>query len=298
MPIFAVYSAPMRHGECKTQGDKLVKVDSGLNGARHVPIPESWKKRWSDYSWSLIPAEVMSPALNHALEAVLTDRVARGERGPTVRFWAWDRATVVLGRFQSVRNEVDLDAASRESVGLVRRITGGGAMFIEPESAITYSIYAPLELVSDLEILESYRFFDAWVVEALWSLGIEAWYQPVNDIVSPGGKIGGAAQARRGPAVLHHTTMSYDMNVPRMLSVLRIGKEKLSDKGVASAGKQVGPLRLQTEIPRSAIVDRFVETFGSWCDCRIDALKPEEREQGEALAESQFSQDRWTFVLP
>ena len=78
---------------------------------------------------------------------------------------------------------------------------------------------------------ESYAFFDAWVVEALRELGVDAWYAPLNDITSTGGKIGGAAQARRGGAVLHHTTMAYQMNMPLMLQVLRIGQEKLSDKG-------------------------------------------------------------------
>ncbi|MFZ2782248.1 MAG: biotin/lipoate A/B protein ligase family protein [Rectinemataceae bacterium] len=283
----------MYHGEFETSGGIPAKVDP-----RYVPIPDEWKERLRAYRWNLIRTEPMSPALNQSLEQVLADRVGAGERNPTIRFWAWDRPCVVLGRFQSVRNEVDPDAAKREGVSLVRRITGGGAMFIEPEGAITYSTYAPLDLVADLELLESYRFFDSWVVEALRSLDVEAWYQPVNDIMSSGGKIGGAAQARRGPAVLHHTTMAYDMNMPRMLSVLRIGKEKMSDRGVASTGKRVGPLRIQTELPRAAIIERFIETFGTWCDLHVDRLSPEERESGEQLAASKFASDEWTFALP
>ena len=104
---------------------------------------------------------------------------------------------------------------------------------------------------------ESYRFFDAWVVDALREL-IDAWYAPLNDISSAAGKIGGAAQARRGGAVLHHTTMAYKMNLPLMLEVLRVGKEKLSDKGVTSADKRVAPLRQQTNLPRVAIIEHMV----------------------------------------
>lgn len=279
-------------------GGNLGRPGIDFADPRHAPLPEGWKDRWSAYTWNVIPPSPSTPAMNQALEEVLTDRVASGARNPTIRFWGWDRSCVVLGRFQSVRNEVDLAAAERENVDLVRRITGGGAMFIEPEGAITYSIYAPLELVADLDLLQSYRFFDSWVVEALRSLDVEAWYQPVNDIVSSGGKIGGAAQARRGRGVLHHTTMAYDMNQQRMLSVLRIGKEKLSDKGVVSAGKRVGPLRIQTELPRAAIIERYIETFGSWCEMRLDSLSTEERVEGEALAASRFATDDWTFLLP
>ena len=265
---------------------------------RTAPMPEGWKERWARYRWNVIPPTPMSPALNQSLEEILTDRVGSGIRNPTIRFWGWDRSCVVLGRFQSVRNEVDLEAAERENVDLVRRITGGGAMFIEPEGAITYSVYAPADMVADLEILQSYRFFDAWVVEALRCLDVEAWYQPINDIVSSGGKIGGAAQARRGAGVLHHTTMAYDMNTQRMLAVLRIGKEKLSDKGVTSAGKRVGPLRIQTDLPRRAIIDQFVKTLGEWCPVTLDTLSPDERAEGEALAASRFATDDWTFLLP
>src|SRR5690606_11629361 len=106
-----------------------------------------------------------------------------------------------IGRFQSVRNEVDEAAAERYGIQIMRRLTGGGAMFVEPENVITYSISAPPELVAGMSFVESYAFFDDWVIQALRSLGIDAWYEPINDITSSGGKIGGAAQARRFGAV-------------------------------------------------------------------------------------------------
>ncbi len=179
---------------------------------------------------------------------------------------------MVLGRFQSVRNEVDEEAAARHGIEIVRRISGGGAMFIEPEGAITWSLYAPESMAAGMTFAESYRFFDAWVVEALRELGIDAWYAPLNDITSAAGKIGGAAQARRGGAVLHHTTIAYDMNLPLMLEVLRIGKEKLSDKGVTSADKRVAPLRQQTNLPREAIIEHMVDQFRRQFGLEANAL--------------------------
>jgi lipoate---protein ligase len=91
--------------------------------------------------------------------------------------------------------------------------------------------------------VDSYAFLDEWVVEALCSLGIDAWYEPINDITSSNGKTGGAVQARRRGAVLHHVTMSYEMDAAKMVEVLRIGQEKVSEKAIQSVEKRVGPLR-------------------------------------------------------
>jgi lipoate-protein ligase A len=254
--------------------------------------------RWKAHAWKLIPQTARPPLINMALDEVLTVRVGRGERPPTVRVWGWSGKCVVLGRFQSVRNEVDEAAAQANGVEIVRRISGGGAMFIEPEGAITWSIYAPEEIVRGMTFPESYAFFDAWVFDALRDRAVDAWYQPLNDITSTGGKVGGAAQARRGGAVLHHTTMAYQMNVPLMLQVLRIGKEKLSDKGVTSAEKRVGPLRQQTDLPREAIIEHMVGHFCDRFGLATDDVTPEELAETEDLVRRRFGTRRWTYFLP
>jgi len=254
--------------------------------------------RWQALPWRLLPAVARTPLMNMALDEVLVERVGSGERPPTLRVWGWSAPCVVLGRFQSVRNEVNEDAAARHGVEIVRRISGGGAMFIEPRGAITWSLYAPMSMTAGMTFAESYRFFDAWVVDALRELGIDAWYAPLNDITSAAGKIGGAAQARRGGAVLHHTTMAYDMNVPLMLEILRIGKEKMSDKGVTSADKRVAPLRQQTELPREVILQHMIEQFRQRFGIQEDSLVPSELAEAEKRAREKFGARDWTHYLP
>lgn len=256
--------------------------------------------RWQEYDWRLIRGEKVPPPMNHALDEVLTKRVGSGERSPTLRFWDRFENEVALGRFQSISNEVDAENADRHGVTTVRRPTGGGAMFIEPENVITYSLYAPLELVRGMSTVESYAFLDAWVVEALRTLGIEAFYEPINDISSAAGKIGGSAQARFAGAVLHHTTMSYDMDARKMLEVLRIGQEKLSDKAVRSAERRVGPLKQQTRMPKEEVIERLISTFsesvgGGLAD---DAVSPEETAEAEELVQSKYGTREWNEVIP
>lgn len=253
---------------------------------------------WRDYDWQLIHAGPRDPAVHVALDEVLTTEVAAGHRAPTLRFWEWEAPCVVIGRFQSLRNEVDADAARRHGIKVVRRVSGGGAMFMEAGNCITYSIHAPTALVEGLSFQQSYAFFDAWVLEALAKVGIAASYQPLNDIASAQGKIGGAAQTRRGAAVLHHVTMAYDIDAVKMLDVLRIGREKLSDKATQSAAKRVDPLRSQTGLPRAAIIDTMIDTFRNQHGLVAGALTPDELARAHALAVAKFATPGWTAIVP
>lgn len=253
---------------------------------------------WNTLDWRLLQGPPLGPSLQMALDEVLLDEVAAGRRAPTLRIWEWASSTVVIGRFQSLRNEVDAEGAVRHGIDVVRRISGGGAMFIEPGNTITYSLYAPLSLVAGLSFQDAYAHMDEWVLDALGRMGIKAWYQPLNDIASESGKIAGAAQARRGKAVLHHVTMAYDIDAAKMLEVLRIGREKLSDKGTASAAKRVDPLRSQTGLSRAQVVDSMVETFRQRHGLIDDAVSTHEWQAAENLALEKFATRDWTAVLP
>jgi lipoate-protein ligase A len=256
------------------------------------------RSSWADHDWQVIHTAPQAPALHMALDDVLTDEVSSGRRPPTLRIWEWASPAVVIGRFQSLRNEVDAEAAARHGIEVVRRISGGGAMFIEPGNTITYSIFAPVSMVEGLSFEQAYAFMDEWVLAALAELGIDAWYQPLNDITSAAGKIAGAAQARRGKAVLHHVTMAYDIDASKMVDVLRIGREKLSDKGTTSANKRVDPLRSQTGLPREAVIERMLQVFAQRHGGTRDALHPTELERAEALAAGKFTTPAWTGLVP
>lgn len=256
-------------------------------------------KTWRDYEWQIIDIPPLSPAMHLALDEVLAREVAAGRRAPLLRFWEWERPSIIIGAFQSLRNEVDLEAAEAMGVETVRRVTGGGAMFVEPGNTITYSLYAPGDLVRDMSFADSYAFLDDWVLKSLNSLGVDAFYKPLNDISSSKGKIGGAAQKRyaRG-TVLHHVTMAYDMDADKMVQVLRIGREKLSDKGTTSAVKRVDPVRSQTGLPRREVIAQMIETFVSLNGGIKGTITPEEFAAAEQLVEEKFSTKEWLHHIP
>lgn len=254
---------------------------------------------WRDYEWQLIQGPAVDPVLQMALDQVLSEEVGAGIRKPTLRIWEWEKPAVVIGSFQSVKNEVDLENAAKHGFDVVRRISGGGAMFMEAGSVITYSIYAPSDLVQGMSFADSYAFLDEWVIVALKALGIEASYVPLNDITSPTGKIGGAAQKRLGSgAVLHHVTMSYDMDGDKMVQVLRIGREKMSDKGTKSANKRVDPLRSQTGLPRAEIIEKMIGTFRGLYGLTPSEITPEEYAKAEQLVAEKFGTEEWLQRVP
>ena len=269
-----------------------------INDSRPRLYPAGIEDRWRALEWEIAGPAPQAPAMNLALDEVLTRRVGRGERAPFLRFWGWAAPCVVIGRFQSVSNEIHFERASELGIQIVRRVSGGGAMLIEPESAITYSAYFPPTLVEGLSFPESYAFLDSWIIDALRELGIDAWYEPLNDIASAGGKIGGAAQARKDGAVLHHTTMAYDMTAGLLTLVLRIGLEKLRDKGIRSAEARVGPLRQQTQLPRDEIIAHLHSAFVALTGARPGALTADELAEAEELVAAKFGNDEWTFLLP
>lgn len=259
---------------------------------------------WRDYDWQLISEGPQSPDLHMALDEVITAEVAAGRRPPTLRVWEWGGPAVIIGSFQSLANEVDLEAAKRHGMAVVRRISGGGAMFVEPGNTITYSLSVPASLVSGLSFADSYAYLDDWVLDALGDMGVKAWYQPLNDIATDVGKVAGAAQKRvigpdGGPgAVLHHVTMSYDIDADKMLEVLRVGREKLSDKGTRSAKKRVDPLRRQTGLTREAVIGRMIESFRARYGLVTGHVTAAELARAEELATAKFRSAEWTARVP
>ena len=90
---------------------------------------------WGDHTFELIHPGPLPPALHAALDQVLTEELAAGRRGPTLRFWEWVEPAVIIGSFQSLRNEVDLAAVAElrhhgrpADLGRGRDVHGGGEL--------------------------------------------------------------------------------------------------------------------------------------------------------------------------
>ena len=254
---------------------------------------------WDDIDFEVIHGPVVDPMINVAMDETLVEDVAAGRRKPFMRLWEWNGPQVVIGSFQSYQNEIQQDGVERHGITVSRRVTGGGAMFMEPGNCVTYSLVIPTALVEGMSFEQSYPYLDQWVMEVLAKLGVKAKYIPLNDIASEAGKIGGAAQKRWSNGyMVHHVTMSYDIDAVKMNEVLRIGMEKIRDKGTRSAVKRVDPMRSQTGLPREQILDTFYDHFKTKYNATDGEITEADIQCAKERCETKFATYEWVHRIP
>jgi lipoate-protein ligase A len=248
--------------------------------------------------WELLPSSAQSAHMHMGLDEVILDEVIAGRRPPTVRFWAWIEAALVIGSHQSVANEIDVAAARARGFVVTRRMSGGGTMLCEADRTITYSMYLPESAVAGVSFRQSYALLDAWAVRAFNAIGIPAGYREINDIISPRGKIAGAAQARRQGFVLHHTTIAHSMEDGVVKRLIRVGRERLSERGVRSAEKPVSPLSWFTPLTCGEVARHMERSFTAEFDAVEGELSGDELEAARHLVARKYGTDAWIQRLP
>jgi lipoate-protein ligase A len=254
--------------------------------------------RLAQLDWDLIAYTPHSAHMHMAVDEVLLQRVIAGLRRPTVRFWDWIEPALVIGSHQSVANEVDVAAAQELGFTVTRRMSGGGTMLCEPGRTITYSLYVPATVVGGLSFRQSYAALDAWAVRSLVALGVPAGYREINDIISPRGKIGGAAQARRRGFVLHHTTIAHSMAPDLLPRLIRLGRERLSERGVRSADKAVSPLSEFTSMDCAGVAQHMERSFTAEFHSPVSELSQAELDAAIEVARTKYATPGWIYRLP
>lgn len=252
----------------------------------------------SEVEWDVIPPTPHPAHMHMALDEVLLGRVIAGERPPTLRIWEWIEPALVIGSHQSVANEVDVAAASDLGFVVTRRMSGGGTMLCEPDRTITYSLYLPESVVAGVSFRKSYALLDDWALRAFVELGVPAEYREINDIISPRGKIAGAAQARRRGFVLHHTTIAHSMEAELLGRLIRIGRPNVAEVGVRSANKTVSPLSWFTKRSCAEVALDLTKSFAVRFRTRASRAQPDELEAALHLVSTKYSTPAWVNRLP
>jgi len=251
-----------------------------------------------EIDWDVIPPTPHPAHMHMALDEVLLERVIAGRRRPTLRIWEWVEPALVIGSHQSVTNEVDVAAANELGFVVTRRMSGGGTMLCEPDRTITYSLYLPESVVAGVSFRRSYALLDDWAVRAFVELGVPAEYREINDIISPRGKIAGAAQARRRGFVLHHTTIAHSMEAELLERLIRIGRPSVAEIGVRSANKTVSPLSWFTTRTCAEVALDLAEHFSTRFRTRPSEAQADELDAANQLVSTKYSTPAWVNRLP
>lgn len=237
-----------------------------------------------------------SAAFNMGLDEGILNAVAEGRSGPTLRFYAWRPRAVSIGYFQGLADEVDEDACRSRGVDVVRRVTGGGAVYHADE--LTYSVVMPeSHPLAAGSILDSYRLLCGGVVEGLKLLGIDAAFAPINDVVAGGKKLSGNAQTRKRGCLLQHGTVLLGVDVDEMFALLKVPNEKLKGKLIEDVKARVSSISDRLGRPfgypeaLSAFKAGFVKALG--VELADGEPSPAELDDARRLAAEKFGDRSW-----
>jgi lipoyltransferase/lipoate-protein ligase len=240
----------------------------------------------------LIPFRHFSAFMNMALDETIMEGIRAGTTPPTLRFYGWQPSAVSIGYFQGLTYEVNQEACKAAGVDVVRRITGGGAVYHDRDGEVTYSIMGPVGLFPE-NVQESYRLICGDIIAALGLLGIPASFQPINDIAVDERKISGNAQTRRQGVFLQHGTILYTVDVETMFSLLTVSEVKVSDKLIRSVKKRVTSLVEWKQVPIQALVDALEKAFSQSREVEPGDYTPQELQRAEELAIEKYSTQAW-----
>lgn len=244
--------------------------------------------------YRMIPFRYFSAAMNMAIDETLMEGIRAGG-APVIRFYGWDPSAVSIGYFQGLEYEVNREACRQAGVDVVRRITGGGAVYHDRDGEITYSILGPLgEFPAD--VIESYRLICGHIIEAFNMLGVESSFQPINDILVDGRKISGNAQARKRGVLLQHGTILYRVSVETMFTLLTVSEEKVSDKLIRSVKKRVTSLSEIKPVAFEELAAALEKAFSQGREVELGEYTAEELARARQLAAEKYSTEEWVAM--
>jgi lipoate-protein ligase A len=238
--------------------------------------------------WRLLDTGLRPAAENFAFNRALLEARQAGEAPSTLRFLRF-LPSALLGFHQSAEQELNLDYCREQGITVQRRITGGGAIYFD-EGQLGWELYLSRADLGTADMAAIARRICEAVARGISALGVAARYRPRNDIEVDGRKVSGTGGAFDGEALMYQGTLLIEFDVERMLRVLRVPAEKLSDKAVASARERVASLaELLGRVPgleevKQKLARALAAEFG--VEFRPGALRPgEEARFARALAE-------------
>src|SRR5881296_2532142 len=251
-------------------------------------------------TWRLVDVEYRDdPFMNMSVEEAIPRAVGEGEAPNTVRFWH-NSNTVVLGCFQSAALEVNFDACKETGTTVVRRFTGGGAVYHDSGNlnyAISLRKGHPLVPGDDLQSV--FRKLSDGAVQGLRMLGVKADFQPINDIQVEGRKVSGAAGSIRWGATFHHGCILVASDLAILGRVLNVPQAKLADRHVASVQKRVTTVRdeLGKNVTTKDVRDGIVQGIESSYNVRLEdgALTKSELSTAKELYDTKYGKSQWNL---
>lgn len=225
-------------------------------------------------------------AENLALDEALLLAAEAGTSPEVLRFGEQTKYAVVVGAGGSVEHDVDVEACERDGVSIHRRASGGGTVVLGP-GCLTYSVVLSFDRAAELgQVSSSYRWILGRMRSALSTFGMVE-ICGISDLVVDGRKFSGNAQQRKARHVLHHGTVLYRFDLPRLERYLRAPEREPAYRSGRAHREFVGNIDAEPTLIRTAIATAFEATPGDVPEVAM-AMVPD-------LVANRYAQREWNF---
>lgn len=235
----------------------------------------------------LITHSCTDPAWNLALDEFLLTHFTE----EVLSLWR-NGPSVIVGRNQNTLEEIDQDFVRTHGISVVRRLTGGGAVFHDLGN-VNYTLVQPCGEGD----FNNYAKFTRPIISFLSELGVQAELSGRNDLLVGGLKCSGNAQAVRGGRLLHHGTLLFSADLSQLSGALRPRDIKIQSKGVKSVSSRV--TNLASHLPEPMDVGTFLTRLRSHFLAQPGiqpyALTAEDRAAVDTLRHEKYSTWAWNF---
>ncbi|MGI5920961.1 MAG: lipoate--protein ligase [Syntrophomonadaceae bacterium] len=199
---------------------------------------------------------------------------------------------VIVGRNQNTAGEINEALVNAEGIKVVRRITGGGAVYHDLGN-LNFTFIVPETGLKQFDFAR----FTRPVIRTLALLGVDARNEGRNDITIAGRKISGNAQCRRRGRIMHHGTILFDTDFTVLEKVLTAGQDKIQSHGVASVRSRVTNIKehLPADISIQDFKNLLLKTIKEEENLTDYHLSAEELAEVNQLAQSKYSTWEWNY---
>jgi lipoate-protein ligase A len=252
--------------------------------------------------WRFLPLKQYEGYWNMAIDEAILKAVIQGRSPNTLRFYRWNPSTASIGRNQSLSAEIDMDFAKSKGFQVVRRITGGGAVFHDKEGEITYSIVCPLKVLEDLgaqKVLEQFEIITNGIITGLEHYGVVAEKGVIHcpAVFLEGKKFSGNAQVRRRGHLLQHGTILLDIDPELMYSVLKTPPNVSKSRMVQSVRTKCIGIRkkLKNGLKESKLIRMLKKGFEEALKIEVEQGELTNFEMGlaEELVKEKYANEEW-----
>ncbi|ACU88965.1 lipoate--protein ligase [Desulfomicrobium baculatum] len=228
-----------------------------------------------------------NPAFNLAAEEWLLRNT------DTDIFMLWrNEPAVIVGRNQNTVSEIDEEFVRERGISVIRRLTGGGAVFHDLGN-VNFTF---IQLGKQSRHLDFHRF-TAPIMEALQAMGVNCQFEGRNDLVIDGQKFSGNAQLLEKDRVLHHGTLLFSSQMADLSGALKVNPVKYADKAVKSVTKRV--TNISSHLPEPIDVETFVHRVMAHISGHesenLPGLRTDEEAAINELVESKYGTWDWNF---